>query len=126
MRKAWFCLWAASFLFSTAITATENDVRLVDAVESRDSALARSLLDSGVPVAETQPDGTTALHWASHLEQIDLVDLLLGKGADPNVTNRYGVTPLSLAATNGSPAVITALLDAGARPTRPPRMGKPH
>ena len=116
VRKAWFCLWAASFLFSTAITATENDVRLVDAVESRDSALARSLLDSGVPVDETQPDGTSALHWASHLEQIDLVDLLLGKGADPNVTNRYGVTPLSLAATNGSPAVITALLDAGARP----------
>ena len=116
VRKTCFCIWIACFLFQTAIAATENDARLVDAVESRDSALARSLLDSGVPVSETQADGTTALHWASHLEQIDLVNLLLGKGADPNAVNRYGVTPLSLAATNGSPATVASLLDAGAKP----------
>ena len=41
---------------------------------------------------------------------------LLRAGADPNAVNEYGVTPLELAATNGSERMITALLPAGARP----------
>jgi len=41
---------------------------------------------------------------------------LLGKGADPKVANRYGITPLWLAATNGSASVTKLLLKAGADP----------
>lgn len=41
---------------------------------------------------------------------------LLKAGADPNAANRYGITPLWLAATNGSAAVTRALLKAGANP----------
>ena len=37
-------------------------------------------------------------------------------GADANARNRYGVTPLSLACTNGSEAIVTLLLEAGADP----------
>ena len=40
--------------------------------------------------------------------------LLLESGADARAADRYGVTPLYLAAENGSTAVIAALLDAGA------------
>ncbi len=45
-----------------------------------------------------------------------MVRLLLGRGANASVRNRYGVTPLSLAATNGDATMIRALLVAGADP----------
>ena len=46
-------------------------------------------------------------------DDVDLVQALLRAGAT-NVANRYGVTPLELAAVNGNPRVIEALLQAGA------------
>ena len=44
---------------------------------------------------------------------------LIRAGANANAANRYGVTPLSLAAAIGDAAVVEALIAAGARP--PPR-----
>ena len=55
-------------------------------------------------------DGSTALHWAVHRDALDVVDLLLGAGANPMAANRYGVTPLSLAATNGNARIVERLL----------------
>jgi ankyrin repeat protein len=43
-----------------------------------------------------------------------MVQLLLGSGARAEIANRYGVTPLSLAAINGNASIIQMLLDAGA------------
>jgi ankyrin repeat protein len=40
--------------------------------------------------------------------------LLLGAGADVTLANRYGVTPLTIAASNGNAAMMRVLLDAGA------------
>jgi len=48
------------------------------------------------------------------MDDAELVRLLLTAGADAKLANRYGVTPLTLAVTNGSPAIIRLLLDAGA------------
>jgi ankyrin repeat protein len=44
------------------------------------------------------------------------VQALLKAGAPANAATRYGITPLALAATNGNPAVVAALLEAGANP----------
>ena len=43
-------------------------------------------------------DGTTALHWAVHNDDLAQVRQLLAAGADPNATNDYGATPLAEAA----------------------------
>ncbi len=43
-----------------------------------------------------------------------MVESLLAAGADAKASNRYGVTPLELAATNGNAAIFSALLKAGA------------
>ncbi len=61
-------------------------------------------------------DGSTALHWAVHRDALDVVDLLLAAGANPKAANRYGVTPLSLAATNGNARIVERLLRGGGDP----------
>src|SRR5439155_101057 len=43
-------------------------------------------------------------------------ELLIRAGADAKTADRYGVTPLYLAAVNGNAAMIRQLLDAGADP----------
>jgi len=58
--------------------------------------------------------GTPALHWAVRVDDADLTRLLLSSGADAKLANRYGMTPLTLAVTNGNPTIIRLLLDAGA------------
>ncbi len=60
-----------------------------------------------------------ALHGAWRLLLLDtrgLADLLIPAGADVKTANRDGATALSLAAENGSAAMIEKLIEAGADP----------
>src|SRR2546421_8314066 len=60
-------------------------------------------------------DGTTDLHRAiSTNASLATVESLIKAGADVNAANRYGVTPLSLAAANGNDRLIELLLMSGA------------
>jgi uncharacterized protein len=88
---------------------------LADAVERRDQAAIRTLLQqTGVDVNAPQVDGTTALHWAAYNEDAETVALLLKAKANVKAVNRYGVPPLALACTNGNAAIVKLLLEAGA------------
>jgi ankyrin repeat protein len=89
---------------------------LVDIVKGGDLAAARAALQAHQSADDTDREGTSALHWAVLAERTDLVELLLGGGANPNVKNRYGVTPLSVACENGNAAIVAALLKAGSDP----------
>ena len=71
---------------------------------------------SDANINDPQADGTTALHWAAHWNDLESFTLLLGAGANAKAVNRYGATPLSEAAAAGNPAMIEALLKAGADP----------
>ena len=76
----------------------------------------RALIQQRANVNAAQPDGTTALQWAAHWNDLEAVELLLGAGANPKAANRYGASPLSEAAALGNAAMIEALLKAGADP----------
>ena len=59
-------------------------------------------------------DGTTALHEAAYVDDVQAMTKLIAAGAEVKAANRYGVTPLWLACLNGSAAAIELLLKAGA------------
>ena len=96
--------------------AAQSDSRLAEAAMKRDGAAVRSLLGQKVNVNAPGKDGTPALHWSVRADDLDTARLMLAAGADPKLANRYGVTPLFLACSNGNAAMIRLLLDAGADP----------
>ncbi len=62
----------------------------------------------------TGPEGWTALHEAVLRDHSATVDSLIAGGANVKAATRYGITPLSLACTNGNASIIERLLKAGA------------
>ena len=65
---------AVVLLALVSVGATANDLRLVQAARDRDAASVRALLAEGADVNATQPDGTTALHWPAHWDDLDTAD----------------------------------------------------
>src|SRR3954463_8345972 len=97
-------------MLTAAASGAGNDSPLADAAEKSDRAAIRSLLKQHLDVNKPQADGMTALHWASHLDDLATANLLIKSGADVTVANRYGVTPLSLACVNGNTALVELFL----------------
>ena len=94
------------------LTAGRSEV--ADALKAGDLAGARKLVEQHADVNAPQYDGATALDWAVYRSDKEMVDLLLGAGANARAANREGSTPLWLASINGDAAIIAALLKAGA------------
>ena len=113
----------AALLVALADTTTAGTT-LIEAVKSGDRATALALVAERVDVTSAEPDGTTALHWATRQDDLELASELLDAGADPTAQNRYGVTPLYLAAENGSARMLEALLEAGANSAEVGREGE--
>ncbi len=88
---------------------------VADAAMNRDAARLQSLLDAHDDVNATQPDGSTALHWAAYYGDAGMAARLLAAGAHPNAATDTGMTPLLLACQAGSVQVVKLLLDAGAK-----------
>jgi ankyrin len=98
------------------IGAGRGDRPLVDAARNADRDAVRALLQKKVDVNAAEPDGTTALHWASYRDDVESADLLIRAGANANAANDLGATPLWTACLNGSAAMVRRLLQAGANP----------
>ena len=89
---------------------------LVDAASNGDVDAVRSLLKGGADPNQAAPDGSTAVHWAVHGDNLTMLNALLAAGAKPDAVTRYKIAPLTLAAQNGNVALVERLLDAGANP----------
>ena len=97
-----------------AAPAAGQDYRLIAAVASQDREAAYALLDEGVDVNAARADGATALLWAAHWDDVELVERLLAAGANVHAADDHGVTALERAAENASLAMVETLLAAGA------------
>jgi uncharacterized protein len=79
-------------------------------------AVQKLLVQKPAEVNGAEGDGTTALHWASHHDDVEMAGVLLRAGAKVNAANDLGATPLWIASLNGSTAMVRRLLRAGANP----------
>ena len=111
-------LVAAAVLSIAGTVAFAETPPLVDAAKQGDAGAVAALLGGGASVGAAAPDGATALHWASHHDDLETVVRLLEAGADVNAATDLGVTPLWAASQNGSAALAAMLLEAGADPNR--------
>jgi ankyrin repeat protein len=118
--RAWQCATALLALGSVFSTAAFGQETLADLVRTgqREAVLA-AITSPDIDVNATDPDGSTALLWATYKVDHELVRALLQAHAKPNITNHYGAAPLTEAAKLGDVALVSMLLDAHVDPNSP-------
>jgi len=127
-------------------TETETEIvdagtRLLDAIQARDTPQALALLKQGAPIwFQEQETGWSALHFAAYYEDVELVEMLIERGAIwnasqfisslhlytsydshyppdpvPNVADYLGNTPADIALSLNNEAIYQRVRDAGLR-----------
>lgn len=85
-----------------------------EAAKNQNWSAVHSLLKKGASVNASLADGSTVLAWSVHWNDLKITEYLLQSGADPDLANDFGITPLYLACENRSTPIIDLLLHAGA------------
>lgn len=113
---------AASGMAVPAAAQSKSDgFEFLEAVKERDGDVVTSALNrpgAGEVLVNSRDRGSgeTALHIVTRRRDAVWIAFLTQKGANPNIADHNGVTPLQIAATLGSIDAVEALLKAGARP----------
>src|ERR1700747_3610722 len=117
MRRFIFacCLIAISL----AVRAQTRPGSLATLIQRGDRKAALERIRAGADVNEAQPDGTRPIHWAVYRVDYELLDALIARKADPDVTNEFGDTPLAEAVKVADRRMVKTLLEAGARVDSP-------
>ena|SRR5215467_7202711 len=101
-----------------AIAQSQKDDQNDDffaAVRKGDTAAVKTFLDKGVDVNAKTRYGATALSYACDRENVEMVKLLIERGADVNVKDTfYGEAPIGWALSKKNAAIVKLLLDKGA------------
>jgi ankyrin repeat protein len=87
-----------------------NKLRLALAVAAVVAAAPSAFAQRAPASADTS---ASALHWAAHNNDLGAVTRLLSEGADPNLANRFGVTPLHEASIVRNADMLELMLEAG-------------
>ena len=113
-------LAAAAVLMAAAPASAQlrsDGSKFLKAVKDRDGTVATELLSQpGTTIVNARDlgSGESALHYVVQRRDVVWVRFLLQKGANPNVTDKNGVTPLQIASQLGFVEGLEALLDGGA------------
>ena len=107
---------------SVNIDPADTELYLKYAVEEGKADAVKTCLEQRASVnCQFKDDLYTPLHTAcsssSSNGSLEVLNLLLERGADPNACNKWRETPLLIAANNGHRAAVEALLDHGADPS---------
>ena len=100
----------------SAASAQDLNEQLLAAARKGDPAQARTLLDKGADVNAKTRYGATPLSYACDRGNVELVKLLIEKGANLDAKDTfYGAAPIIWAAQKGHAEVIRVLLEKGAK-----------
>jgi ankyrin repeat protein len=114
LKLSVLCIAAAVFVNSPAYAAEAD--QLYKAAQNGDIQTVKGLLDKGVSVNTKSSTGSYAINAAAIRNDLAMMRLLVSRGADLNVQNRDGDTPLICATKygGGKAATIELLVEAGA------------
>lgn len=100
--------------------------KFLKAVEDKKQAEVNELLQKNSTLIDARDltSGRTALHIAAEKREYAWLSYLLGKGANPNIADKNGVTPLLLASQMGFVEAVSALAQSGARVDTPNNTGE--
>ena len=93
MKKALLLAFVSMF----ALQANASTPELIDAVKNNNVSRVLELLNNQENPNGLNEQGNTALHYAVALDNADMTQILLSYGADLNVKNLKGWTPLKIA-----------------------------
>ena len=94
------------------LTLNSINMDLFDSAKHGDVTTLIRLLDGGADI--NQKDNMTALHVASMNDRLNIVKVLIQRGADVNCRTGSGSTPLMLASRYGYLDIVKELLSNGA------------
>ncbi|HET9004728.1 MAG TPA: ankyrin repeat domain-containing protein [Gemmatimonadaceae bacterium] len=86
-------------------TNAMTNTALHAALAGRQTRIAKILLDAGADANARQHGGWTPLHSAAASGDRDAIDLLIARGAKPELANDAGVTPAAFAREKGKPEI---------------------
>lgn len=91
-----------------------SQMELIEAIKSGNRASVEQLLDGGAELNQQDKQGWLPLNWAAGSGQLEIVDLLLQRGADPLAVGRDLRTPQMIALAAGHADVVKRLRQAEA------------
>ena len=91
-----------------------SQIELIEAIKSGNRASVAEMIESGAEINQQDKQGWTPLNWAAGSGQLEIVDLLLERGADPLAVGRDLRTPQMIALAAGHAEVVKRLRQAEA------------
>ena len=123
-----FRKWARAGVLSLAVLSSvavaqvggfSDGYKFLKAVRERDATVVTTMVEepgaSSLVNTRDQGTGQTALHILAERDDAEWIRFLSDNGANPNLADKEGVTPLMISSRRGHLDGVIALLEAGAR-----------